>query len=231
MSILDSSLPIRTVITDRIYKTLRAHIIDLKLLPGARLRIEHLSRDFDVSPTPVREALNRLAWEGLVVQDPYRGFRVSDLLNHAELEQLIAARQAIEVAAAESATFSKDSPLVTALRELVSEMDTIVASGELDIRAFNNTDHEFHRLIVSASGNRFLLEAWDGLHAHAQIARHYRDKSIDEARLANEEHHEMLASIENNDSVGSSVHIHRHLRRVLDRLSFGLNETKTDAAT
>jgi DNA-binding GntR family transcriptional regulator len=230
MPVTNPTPPIRTAITDRVCDRLRASIIDLELLPGAKLKIEHLSQNFDVSPTPVREALNRLASEGLVVQDPYRGFRVSDLLGHAELEQLISAREVIEVAAVERTALQGDSPSLATLRELIEFMDTLVPVAELDIRAFNTADHDFHRLIVAAAENRFLLEAWDALHTHVQIARHYRGKSVEEARLSNEEHSKMLASIESDDHAGAGVHVRRHLSQVLDRLSFGVNETKSEAA-
>ena len=63
--------------TRAIYERLRRDIIQGTLLPGEKLRIEVLRTRYDVGGTPLREALNRLSTEGLVVQSEQRGFRVT----------------------------------------------------------------------------------------------------------------------------------------------------------
>lgn len=213
---------------DRAYKLLRARIIDLELLPGARLRTERLSEDFDVSPTPVREALNRLAAEGLVLQEPYRGFRVSDLIDADELVHLLRAREVIEAAAVEQTAISKDSAVLAELRGLTDRMEELASMTELDIKAYNAADAEFHRLTVSASGNRFLLEALDALHAHVQIARHYQGKSVEEAKLSNKDHRQLLESIERGDSVGACDCVRAHINRVTARLTLPVFSTEKE---
>lgn len=219
----------RTAMADRAYNLLRARIIDLELLPGARLRTERLSADFDVSPTPVREALNRLAAEGMVIQEPYRGFRVSDLIDADELVQLLRAREVIEAAAVEQTAISKDSAVLPELRGLTDRMEELASASELDIKAYNAADAEFHRLTVSASGNRFLLDALDALHVHVQIARHYQGKSVEEARLSNEDHRQLLASIERGDSAGACACVRAHISRVTARLTLRVSDTENQA--
>lgn len=205
--------------TDRAYTLLRGGIIDLGFLPGSKLRIEHLSDVFDVSPTPVREALNRLSAEGLVTQEPYRGFRVSDLLNHSELRQLLLAREVIEVAAVQRIIVSENSFELAELRSLTELMGVLASESELDIKAFNAADAKFHRLTVAAAGNRFLVLALDALHAHAQIARHYQGKSAEEARVSNDEHRQMLSSIERGDSAAACTQVSAHIGRVISGLT------------
>src|ERR1700754_4553252 len=89
----------RSALSDRVYHLLKARIIDLDLGPGERLHVENLAAQLGVSPTPVREALNRLSAERIVTAAAYRGFHVSLLLSSQELAQLLSARRVIETAA------------------------------------------------------------------------------------------------------------------------------------
>lgn len=213
--------------TDRVYNLLRAQIIDLDLQPGTRLQIEGISSGFDVSPTPVREALNRLAAEGLVTQEPYRGFRVSDLLDPVELAQLLHAREVLESAAVVQTARVRDDVLLQELDRLVRHMDELAAGDSLDLKEFNAADAEFHKLTVSASGNRFLLEALEALHVHVQIARHYHGRSAAEARRSNEDHRRLLGSIERGDSTAAANQVSIHIKRVLDRLEPNLSDKES----
>lgn len=204
--------------SDRVYTLLRSQIIDLDLLPGARLQIDHLSTEFDVSPTPVREALNRLVAEGLVAAEPYRGFRVTDLLDYEELVQLLRAREVIETAAAAQAATVRDQETVDELASMVQSMDELANAQKLDVKTFNSTDAAFHRLIVETAGNRFLTHAYDSLHAHVQLSRHYQGRSTDEARCSNDEHRQLVDAITRRASDEAAEHVRAHLTRVLERL-------------
>lgn len=226
MIFVENSPPLRTAITDRTYDLLRALVLDSELAPGERLRIEHLSQRFNVSQTPVREALNRLAAEGLVVQEAYRGFQVSELLDPVELVQLQAAREVIEVAALDTLSMSRVSAAIPTLTALVEEMGSLAADSELNIKAFNAADAKFHRLTVAAANNRFLLEAFDALHVHVQIARHYQGKSVAEAIISNDEHRRILDFLEQGDRSGASDVARQHIRGVADRLAFGAEKSE-----
>src|SRR5258708_34432797 len=69
--------PAATTRTRAIYEQLRREIIQGTLLPGEKLRIEALRARYNVGGTPLREAMNRLSTEGLVIQSDQRGFRVT----------------------------------------------------------------------------------------------------------------------------------------------------------
>ncbi|GAA3159964.1 FCD domain-containing protein [Blastococcus jejuensis] len=216
-------LPARTALTDRVYELLRNRIIDLVLEPGARLNADKLAADMDVSPTPVREALNRLAAEGLVTAAPYRGFRVSPLLSRSDLAQLLRARQVIECAAVEQAASKRGKLELQELSALVARMDELTRAKPLDVKAFNSADAAFHRLAVGASGNRFLLQALESLHVHIQLARHYQGRSVTEAKRANAEHRVLVQALTDGDGAGACQAARDHLDGVLDRLQTHLD--------
>lgn len=225
-----SASPLRNAISDRVYAVLRSRIIDLEFEPGARLQIERISAEFDVSPSPVREALNRLAAEGLVSVQAYRGFRVSDLLDRNELKQLLEAREAIEVAAAREAALRSETAIIDELDALVARMDALASQPELDVKEFNATDASFHRTIVQASGNRFLVQAFDSLHSHVQIARHFQGRSVAEARLSNEEHGRLLDALRHDDADRVGLEVAAHLGSVVVRLREGAAEQPGEAS-
>lgn len=223
-------LPQRSALTDRVYELLKARIIDLDLAPGARLNADRLGTELDVSPTPVREALNRLAAEGIVTVAPYRGFRVSALLDREDLVRLLRARQVLECAAVEQTALVREDSALQELAALVQSMDELVTGRSLDVKAFNAADAAFHRLTVGASGNRFLVQALDALHVHVQIARHYQGRSVVEARRANKEHRLLLAALVAGDGTAASARARAHIDAVLTRLQTHLTGKKGSSA-
>ena len=208
----------RSALSDRVYLLLKTRIIDLEWGPGERLHVERLAAQLGVSPTPVREALNRLSAEGVVTAAAYRGFHVSPLLSSEELALLLSARRVIETAAVTQAPAACSPVNLQRLSELVSEMDRLIESDVLDAKTFNATDAAFHRLTVALSGNRFFLTAFDALHAHVQIARHYQGRSLDEASSANSEHHRLLAAFADGNGELAAHEAGVHIDGVLARL-------------
>lgn len=214
----------RDALADQVYELLRSRIINCELAPATRLNMDALARELQVSQTPIREAVNRLASERLVNVEAYRAVVVAALLSDAQLEQLMQARLVIELG-----SLRTDAPRdpargpsqtgLDALSNLVAEMDALVTGAKLDIRRFNEADARFHRLLVAAGGNEFLLQAYDDLKAHVLIARHFQGRSISEARQANEEHRRMLAACEEGDVEALAAETEQHVRRVLHRLA------------
>lgn len=215
---LTGELADRSALSDRVYVSLKTRIIDLELGPGERLHVDRLAAQLGVSPTPVREALNRLSAEGIVSSAAYRGFHVSSLLSSEELALLLSARRVIETAAVPKGSEACSTVQGEQLSELVADMDRLMQADVLDVKTFNATDAAFHRLTVAMSGNRFLLSAFDSLHAHVQIARHYQGRSLDEARSANIEHHRLLAAFADGNGELAAQEAGIHIDGVLARL-------------
>lgn len=208
----------RDALSDRAYEMLRAQIIDHRLAPGERLTMERLTAALDVSHTPIREALNRLVSERLVSVEAYRGFRVTELLDADELRQLFDARLVIEQGALRTATSRIDDDALAEIGRIVEKMDGVASAPTLDVNAFNELDAQFHRATVAAGGNVFLLNAFDDLKVHVQVARHYRGRSIGEAREAQAEHHDILDALARSDSAALLRHAATHVENVFRRL-------------
>src|SRR3954466_3542759 len=115
----------RATLGDDVYETLRGVILEHMLAPGERVNIDALSRELEVSPTPVREALARLESEGLVRKRPLAGYTVSPLLTRDEFHHMFDMRLLLECAAArwaaERATGAQRTLLVAEAASVIQE--------------------------------------------------------------------------------------------------------------
>ena len=76
----DRRLLRRQMLADDVYEAIKTMLMDHVIRPGARISIDGLAREFQVSSTPVREALARLESEGLALKEPLKGYRATPLL-------------------------------------------------------------------------------------------------------------------------------------------------------
>ena len=157
-SVLDTGPPrarkIDTVtLTDRAYEMIETRIVALDLEPGQVLSESQLVEELGIGRTPVREALQRLAAEGLVVVMPRRGVMVSEI-NIAKQLQLLELRREVErLCACKAALRSTEAE-----RAFFAELSgKLAASAEArDYDAFMQLDLEFNRAVLAACRNEFI---------------------------------------------------------------------------
>ena len=162
-------------LSDRAYRELEEEIATLRIPPGAVVSEVVLSKRFNVGRTPVREALQRLAREGLVVIMPRRGVVVSEIDVAAQL-RLLEVRRELERLMARSAAVRATPE--QRRRFLVLDKGLRDASKRNDHLAFMRLDREFNLLMLEAAGNEFgaaALASLNGLsrrfwYAHYKVA-------------------------------------------------------------
>lgn len=143
-------------LTDKAYRALEEEIVTLRIPPGTVVSEAILSRRLGVGRTPVREALQRLAREWLVVIMPRRGIVVSEIDPVRQL-RLLEARREIERLLARSAARRASAVQRVQFREIASGMDQAAVLND-DI-AFMRLDRAFNLLVLDASGNEFAASA------------------------------------------------------------------------
>lgn len=136
---------------------LREDILAGELAPGTVLSEVALARDFGTSRGPIREALGRLASEGLVTITPRRGAIITELTRD-EFVGAYQVREALETLAIRLAVPRLDEADLTRLRALHEEMVEHAEGGEVD--AFFSANAAFHELFVASSGNQKLQEMY-----------------------------------------------------------------------
>ena len=109
---------------------MRAAILEGEIAPGTRINIDAVARSLGVSQTPVREVLQRLEGDNLVVYSPGRGYSTTPLLGLAELRSLFEFRLLVEPWAARSAAVDRLANPAAALgKELTGFRKTMASSG------------------------------------------------------------------------------------------------------
>ena len=136
-------------LTDRAYETLRRAIITCRMPPGLEMSEQELADRLEMSKTPVREALARLALAGLVEAFPRRGYRVTPVTVR-DVNDLFIVRGGLEAMAAELAASRMDADALDALEGLA---EARYVPGEAPSQdAFVQANAAFHAAIARGSG-------------------------------------------------------------------------------
>lgn len=151
--------------TSQAMAQIREDILSGLMAPGERLIVANLAARLRSSQTPIREALMRLASEGLVVLEDQRGFSVA-ALTREDLVQLTEARVSIECLVLRMSIERGDDEwegrLLGSLHRLKKATITALKSGEIS-QAWEQQHEHFHAMLVSACGNSVLLEFREAL--------------------------------------------------------------------
>jgi DNA-binding GntR family transcriptional regulator len=205
-------------LADRAYHALREMIVSLELRPGAVLDEPGLMERLGIGRTPTREALRRLAQEGLVEVYPRRGMFVTrveirDLASLTEVRSILESHAAR--LAAERATDDDQAALDSLLEELEAEAD-------LDTAELMALDERIHRQVYSSAHNPFLestLEEYYVLALRIWYLAFDRTRELKQAVLG---HRELLEAIRDGDADTAEETMRRHvldfgeaMRRVL----------------
>jgi DNA-binding GntR family transcriptional regulator len=149
------------LLAERAYATMRDLIVTLGLPPGTALREDELMRSLTLGRTPLREAVKRLALEGLVEVRPRSGTYVTDV-EATDIVHIAEVRAELEPAAARLAARRMDDRLRAVAAQLDAELAAIEATG---IDAYMSLDERVHHFVWEAAGNPYLVDALERLWA------------------------------------------------------------------
>lgn len=198
--------------SDRVYDELASAIRDLRIPPGSSLSETDLAEQLQVSRTPLREAIARLADTGLVSVVPQVGTRV-ELIRLGDAEQARFVRESLETAAF-TAACEKPSRDVGALRVLLVRQSAACAAHDLD--AFFAADEALHEQIFVLAGYPVAWQVMQPVKMHLDRLRRLSLPDPATVRALIDEHTAIVDALEAGDTVGGRAHITRHARRVLD---------------
>jgi DNA-binding GntR family transcriptional regulator len=183
-------------LTEKAYRALEEDIVTLRIPPGTLVSEAILSRRLGVGRTPVREALQRLAREWLVVIMPRRGIVVSEIDPIRQL-RLLEARREIERLLARSAAKRATSIQRAQFRAIADGMDR--AARNTDDIAFMRLDREFNLLVLDAAGNEFAASAMSLMNGLSRRFWYVHYKQAADLPLAARLHAAIARAIANAD--------------------------------
>jgi DNA-binding GntR family transcriptional regulator len=192
----------RPVASARSKKDLVVHeltnaILSGELPPGTRLIIEDLAEQLEVSPIPVREALQQLQSDGYVTIEPYVGARVAPIESESVIE-VFSLLEAMEVASSRAACAHMIEKDFNDLESILKKMDSLVGDPE----SWSQENRHFHQLICDRACTHLVgalmskvLDHWDRLHRYF-----LKDVFAKRLRKAQKEHWKILHTLRARDT-------------------------------
>ena len=202
-----------TSVVDLAYAAIRERILAGTLARGARVHQEDLAVELGVSRTPVREALRRLAAEGLVEMHTNRGARVADL-DRAGMREAYEARLVIEPGAARVAAQRRPAAPLARMRDALARQRRVGG-----VHAAFEANRDFHLALVAASENPFLEQLANVLWV-ARIGEAIYEaqaETPERMRLDADEHEAILAAIARGRPREAETLTRRHVAAAIRR--------------
>ncbi len=210
----DTAIP-RRPLHDELVERLRRRIVEGELTPGEKISEKALCDAYDVSRTPLREALKVLAREGLVVLTPHRGAHVS-MLTVADLEQAFPVIGALEALAGELACERATDGEICKISLLHLKMTT--AYRNRDRRKYFRLNEQIHEALAQAARNPMLDQMRSTLDGRISRARYYANISTARWDQAMKEHEAILAALKARDGERLGRILKDHLAHKLGAL-------------
>lgn len=225
----ESAQPIvRRSLHDELLDRLRRMIVDGDLTPGEKVPEKALCARFDVSRTPLREALKVLASEGLVALEPNRGATVTRL-TEADLEETFPIMGALEAVSGELACAHITDEEIAEIRALHEAMVDHYRRGEM--KPYFRLNQEIHERILDAARNQTLATIYRGLAGRVRRARYLANMSRERWARAVAEHDEILSALEARDGQRLARILKLHLSGKLQTIKESLmTERETHSA-
>lgn len=186
-------MPHPSTVGESAYQKIRSDIVFGRLPPGMKLKLERLKADYGASVSTLREILNRLHSERLVVAEGQKGFEVAPV-SIANLREIAALRQLLEGRALEQSFRAGDMEWegrVVAAHHRLARMEERMARGDRSqTEEWKRYDWQFHQALISACGSKMLIDnhaaVFDKYLRYQMIALSYRGD------IATNEHAELL---------------------------------------
>lgn len=192
-----------------IYATLREMILTFELYPGSRVTETELAAYFEVSRTPIREALLKLENEGHLTIRAKQGCFIRQI-DIAELSQYYRVRTALEIAAVEDACTHMPTHEVERLLVLWNPTEK---PDQIMSNVMEEQDESFHIALALGGKNEVLVKYLQDINDHIRVIRRVDFDNTDRIRRTYEEHHKILQAILHREVALARNLIKRHIQR------------------
>jgi DNA-binding GntR family transcriptional regulator len=209
-------------LSDLVYQRLRDAIIDGRLTGGTWLRQEALAQELGTSQLPVREAIRRLAAEGLAMRIPYKGVQVVEF-SPEDILDMFNVRMTLESLAVRYATPLISTQELDDLKKNLDESAGYTQPDQMEKRRMLNT--EFHLNICRACKHQYLLRQVEAMWVWFPSTMLYegmrRQETLSQKRLQreNQEHRAILAALVHRDPQLAEQKTQHHIRNLSQELA------------
>lgn len=206
-------------IAESVHERIYERIMALEIPPGARIPIDALARELNVSQTPVREALGRLEREGLVRKAHLIGYSAAPQLTRKEFDDLYKFRLMLEPESARQACLRLTPETLARIESAAADMQKGEQPVDRNSRysRFARADAHLHDEILKTADNAIVRQAMNDQHVHLHIFRLMFHSRVTQEAL--EEHERLLSAFRSKDADAAYQMMHEHISRSRDRLS------------
>jgi DNA-binding GntR family transcriptional regulator len=202
-------IPLRgTSLHDGVATRLRAMVFDGELTPGEFIDEKALAEQWQVSRTPLREALKVLAAEGLVELVPHRGCRVIEL-SEADADALFPVMALLEGRCAQEAASKASDDELRTLQRLHAELEHHAAAEDID--GYYRANHEFHSFVQRLAANRWLDRVTGDLRRFMRLMRGRQLALPGRIAASINEHRVLIDAFVQRDAARAERAMHDHL--------------------
>ncbi|SDK99671.1 DNA-binding transcriptional regulator, GntR family [Modicisalibacter muralis] len=212
-----NNAPVAQTATAQVHAAIKQRILDGDYQPHQYIREASVACELAVSRTPVREALRELVSEGWLEAIPHHGARVA-AWTEKDAHEVFEIRLMLEPIAVRLACRHMDNGRLAYLKTLATQMETLTESS-IDPEACNELaalNHEFHRELISASGNQRLTALLDGVVRTSVIRRNFANYDATHLRRSMHHHREILQAIEADSPEWAESVMRSHLLAARD---------------
>lgn len=198
-------------LSNKVYLELRSKMLSNQLMPGVRLKEEAWAKKMEVSRMAVREALNRLLGENLLVVGIKGGYYIKSM-NADDLREIRELREILELGALRLAVERVENHQLTELEKICDDFTAMVKGGYFGGAC--EADVKFHETIINIAGNERLKAIYQSSNIplfHSKLGR--TQKNMDDYELTDREHREILNALKNKKLKEAETYLIRHLVR------------------
>lgn len=214
-------------LVDKAYDQIKQDLAQGNLKPGEKINFKDLVDRYGISETPIKQALNRLVIEDLVVSIPRKGMYVKEV-SVQDFKEIIDIRYALESFLApiiiEAVTYQPQ--YLERLEENIKCHYRAIEEGTDSVEDFiriYNIDHEFHSIFMKASGHSKALQVYESIGAHTFSYFLYNKKPKSKLIDGVKEHEEILKALKNQDLTSLQESIKLHMTNAKASLNFMFN--------
>ena len=200
----------------RVYESLRTRIITLDLPPDTVLSRVELAREYGVSQSPIREAMQRLEQDGLILIYPQSKTVVSRI-DVAQLNEAHFLRVAVELEVVRNLALASDEELLNTLDSLLDMQATLVGN-ERDYALFQEIDDAFHHTLFAAVGQQSLHDLLRARAGHLARARSLDLPTTGKRRAILKAHRAIVDAIREQEPMAAEAAMREHLSGTVQRI-------------
>lgn len=202
---------LRETATSKAYSAIRSQVLNGQLRPGVHLKEEDLASDIGVSRTPVRQALMRLAAEGMVQHMPNQGVTVR-IWPHEEVVEIFKLRAMLERHGCELAAERIADKELALLRHLNQQMVGFAESDDSNrVACISEANMAFHKVIHRAARSEKLSEILSTLIDVPLVSRTFRTYSPYQIRRSIDHHNEIIEALAAHEPEWAGAIMHAHI--------------------